>query len=214
MKILSVNIGLPREVEYNGKMIETSIFKAPLKVPVEVNELGIVADHISDLKNHGKEHQAVYAFSHHHYIFWESHLEEDEFSYGKFGENLTIDLLEEDKIFIGNRYLVGTCVLEVSQPRVPCYKLGIALGDKEAPKLFNEKADTGCMFRVIEEGTITEGDELDLIYESELQISIKKLYQSLLHDHDETNKPFLEKTLKEKALSPQWVERVSKRIKI
>jgi MOSC domain-containing protein YiiM len=125
MNVISVNRGLPREVAWNGGSVRTGIFKEAVRGPVQVKRLNLAGDKQADLSVHGGPYKAVYAYPMEHYAYWQSELPDDELPRGKFGENLTTEGLYESAVYIGDHYRVGTAELIVSQPRKPCYKLGI-----------------------------------------------------------------------------------------
>ena len=178
MELKSINISLPKEVEHNGERIQTGIFKKPVTGSVQITDSHVSGDQQVDLKNHGGEHKAVYGFSVNHYDYWRTALDKPELSYGQFGENLSITDLDEAKLCIGDQLQIGDCILEITQPRVPCFKLGIAMDLRTMPKLFIEQANTGIYFRIIQSGTISTGQKVDLIHQHPEQLSVQQLFKA------------------------------------
>jgi ferredoxin-NADP reductase/MOSC domain-containing protein YiiM len=160
MKVLSINVSQPKEVDWNGRKITTSIFKTPVEGRRHVAKLNIEGDGQSDLQAHGGEHRAVYIYQQDSYEFWKKELGRDDLHYGQFGENLTVDGLPDSEVCIGDRFQVGTVILEVTQPRVTCYKVGISTGVPEMPALLVRHKRPGFYCRVILEGDIGAGDTI------------------------------------------------------
>lgn len=211
MKLLSINVSQAREVEYNGKLIKTGIFKKPVSGSIMITAHHIVGDEQVDLVNHGGEHKAVYAFSAEHYDYWQQQLGM-ELHFGQFGENLTISNLDERTLCIGDQIQIGDVVLEVTQPRVPCFKLGIALALKTMPKLFIEHGYTGIYFRIIKSGTIIAGDSVTVIYKHPDKLSVHTLFNAYFdkrfnHAHD-----VMQLASNNHALSNEWMEKVTQRL--
>jgi len=151
MRLISINTSRPTQVEYQGKIISTGIFKKLVIGKVYVAKENLQGNQQADLKRYGGEHKVVYAFSFDHYEYWAEVLRQTKLSRGIFGENLTISGLDEANLHIGEQLSIGECVLEITQPRVPCHKLGIAVGNKDIPRLFIEHFATGIYMRVIKE---------------------------------------------------------------
>src|SRR5213080_741766 len=167
MKLVSVNTGLPREVEWHGRMVTTAIFKEPVKGRVALRRLNLDGDRQADLTVHGGEHKAVYCYPLAHYAYWKKELPGRELPMGMFGENFTLDdtgpgLLEES-VHLGDRFSVGTAEVAVTQPRLPCYKLGIRFESDDMVKRFLASGRTGFYFAVIREGEVGAGDEIKAI---------------------------------------------------
>jgi len=159
MKLLSVNVGLPREVKWNGRVIRTSIFKAPVEGRVRVRKLNLDGDQQSDLSVHGGIDKAVYVYPSEHYSFWHEHLPAADLPWGAFGENFTTEgALEDTTVHIGDRFRVGSAAFVVTQPRMPCFKLGIRFGRGDIIKRFLRSGRNGFYFAVAEEGEVVAGD--------------------------------------------------------
>ena len=154
VKLVSVNVGLPREIEWKGKIVRTSIFKAPLSGPVRVAKLNLEGDQQSDLTVHGGIDKAVYAYPSEHYPFWQGELPDMDLPWGVFGENFTTKGLLEDAVHIGDRFRAGSAELVVTQPRMPCFKLGIRFNRPDMVKRFLESGRTGFYFAVLKEGEV------------------------------------------------------------
>ncbi len=178
MKLLSVNVSQPVEIDYNGKLISTSIFKKPVDGSITVSEFNLAGDQQVDLENHGGGHKAVYGFSSEQYNYWRNKLGRPELHYGQFGENLTISDLDESALCIGDQLQVGDCILEITQPRVPCFKLGIAFELNTMPKQFIQHGHTGIYFKVLQTGDIKVGDKVERIYKQPKQLSVKTLFKA------------------------------------
>lgn len=178
MKLVSVNVSLPIEIDYNNGRISTSIFKKPVTGKILVQAFSLIGDQQVDLENHSSGHKAIYAFSTEQYDYWRQTLERPELHYGQFGENLTISGLDESLLCIGDQLQIGDCVLEVSQPRIPCFKLGIALMLNTMPKKFIQHGHTGMYFKVLKIGSIKSGDEVIRIYQHPHQLSVKTLFKA------------------------------------
>ncbi|HTO68941.1 MAG TPA: MOSC domain-containing protein [Myxococcota bacterium] len=163
MKLVSVNVGLPREVDANGHRVRTSIWKAPVAGRVRVRTLNLDGDRQSDLSVHGGVDKAVYAYPSEHYAFWQRELGRAELPWGAFGENLTTEGLLDDEVAIGDRVRAGTAELEVTQPRMPCFKLALRFERPDLVKRFQKSGRTGFYFRVLQEGEVGAGDALELM---------------------------------------------------
>ena len=160
MKVLSVNCGLPREVVWHGTNVTTSIFKEPVQGRVALRKLNLDGDKQSDLTVHGGEHKAVYCYPIEHYEYWRAELPGHPLPQGVFGENFTIEGLNEDSVHIGDRFTVGSAEVVVSQPRLPCYKLGIRFASDDMVKRFLASRHTGFYLAVTREGEVGAGDEI------------------------------------------------------
>ncbi len=163
MKLLSVNVGAPRELEWRGKLVRTSIFKSPVNGHVRVTRLNLEGDQQSDLSVHGGVDKAVYAYPSEHYRFWRKELPNLELGWGAFGENLTIEGLLEDAVRIGDRLRIGSAQFVVTQPRMPCFKLGIRLEEPDMVNRFLRSGRSGFYLAVVEEGEIAAGDAIELL---------------------------------------------------
>ncbi|MEJ0096603.1 MAG: MOSC domain-containing protein [Methylocella sp.] len=152
--VVSVNVGLPREVEWRGKTVRTAVWKQPVQGRVFAGRLNLVGDGQADLAGHGGEQRALMVYQLESYRYWAAYLRREDFVYGNFGENLTVDGLADAEVCIGDRFRIGGGVFEVSQPRVTCYRVGIRLDHPEMPTLLVSHRRPGFYFRVIEEGEV------------------------------------------------------------
>lgn len=176
MKLLSVNAGLPREVIANGRFVTTGIFKQPVEGRVRVRTLNIDGDGQADLTVHGGFDKAVYAYPHEHYALWESELGRHDFTPGQFGENLTTSGLLEDDVRIGDVFAIGSAHFEVSQPRIPCFKLALRMEMPQFPKLFLKSRLTGFYLRVVQEGEIGTGDAISRVTTDPQQLTVREVF--------------------------------------
>jgi MOSC domain-containing protein YiiM len=170
--ILSINVGRPREIESNGRVVVTSIFKDPVAGPVDVRTLNLAGDEQSDLSVHGGVDKAVYAYPSEHYVYWREQFPAVEFAWGAFGENLTTEGLREDAVHIGDAFNIGSAEFVVTQPRVPCYKLGLRFGRGDMVKRFLRAGRSGFYLSVRKEGTIAPGDAVRLLSEDPARVSV------------------------------------------
>jgi MOSC domain-containing protein YiiM len=210
MRLLSVNRSLPKAVEWQGKTITTGIFKLPVAGPVSVDSDGLQGDGQADLHAHGGIHKAVYAFPHEHYQHFAELLDRDpdSFPYGQFGENLSTEGMLESEIQIGDRFRIGNVELEVSQPRVPCFKLGIIMQDPAIIHSFLKSLRTGCYLRVLSKGILQSGDTIVPLSSPKASLSVADITR--LRFFDQNNTPALHKAANLPALTPSWRDEFSK----
>jgi MOSC domain-containing protein YiiM len=181
MKIISLNVGLPRTVSARDREVTTGIFKSPVPGPVMLRRLNLDGDRQADLENHGGRNKAVYAYPSEHYEFWRGELPGMDLPWGIFGENLTIEGLMEDAACIGDHFRIGEAVVAVSQPRIPCYKLGIRFGRDDIVKRFLASGRSGIYFSVVEEGMVKAGDAIERIHRNEHGISVAEINRAYVH---------------------------------
>jgi MOSC domain-containing protein YiiM len=177
MKLISLNVGRSCHVEWHGEAVATSIFKSPVAGPQRVHALGISGDEQADLNVHGGAKKAVYVYPSERYAYWREQLPDTLFPWGAFGENLTIEGLTEDKVYVGDRLAIGTAQFAVTQPRTPCFKLGIRFDRLDMPKRFLASGFSGFYLSVLEEGTIQAGDAIVLTPASLRLMSIATLFR-------------------------------------
>jgi len=163
MRLLSIQVGRPRDIDWHGEQVRTSIFKTPVTGPVGVRRLNLEGDEQSDLTVHGGPRKAVYVYPSEHYEYWRTELPDAALDWGAFGENLTTEGLLEDRVCIGDRLLCGSAEFVVTQPRQPCYKLGVKFDRLDMVKRFYRSGRSGLYLGVLREGTIAAGDALTLI---------------------------------------------------
>lgn len=202
MKIISVNVGLPREVAWNGGSVATGIFKQTVAGPVRVERMNLAGDRQADLSVHGGPYKAVYGYAAEHYAYWRKELGEDGLPWGMFGENLTTEGMDENSVYIGDRYRAGTAELVVTQPRTPCYKLGIRFGRPEMIQQFLHSGRSGFYFAVAREGELRAGDSIELVARDANSLTVGQingLYRSEKHDRE-----MLERAVRIEGLSENW----------
>src|SRR5215475_7707428 len=153
-RLLSLNVGLPRDITWNGMTVRTAIWKFPVRGRRMVRKLNIDGDAQADLAGHGGKQRAVFVYQMDSYHYWERILRRDDFSFGQFGENFTVEGLADDSVCIGDRFRIGDAVFEVTQPRVTCYRVGIRLNERRMPALLIEHRRPGFYFRVLQEGEV------------------------------------------------------------
>jgi len=200
--LLSVNVGLPRDVTWQGKTVHTGIWKTPVKGPRMVRRLNIDGDGQGDLTGHGGERRAVFVYQVDSYRYWQDQLGRNDFTYGQFGENFTVDGLSDKEVCIGDRYRIGGALFEVTQPRVTCYRLGIRMNEPEMAALVVKHGRPGFYFRVLEEGEVEAGDEIIRVASGPERMSVFDIDALLYmpgHPRDQ-----LERALRIPALSAGW----------
>jgi MOSC domain-containing protein YiiM len=202
MKILSVNVGLPREVSWQGKLVTTGIFKEPVNTPVMLRALNLDGDQQADLTVHGGVDKAVYAYPSEHYGYWRSELPGLDLAWGMFGENFTTEGLLEEAVFIGDRFRVGETEVMVTEPRMPCYKLGIKFGRADIVKRFLASRRTGFYFAVVREGMVVTGDAIKLIGQEQQDISVADITRLYVFEKDDAKT--LRRAIEVEALPESW----------
>lgn len=201
-RLLSVNVGLPKDVAWQGRTVFTGVFKEPVVGPRRVRRLNVDGDGQGDLGGHGGEQRAVFAYQIESYRHWESELGRDDFVYGQFGENFTVSGLADDEVCIGDRYRVGGVLLEVTQPRVTCYRVGLRMNDPRIPALLVSHARPGFYFRVLEEGDVEAGDDIVKVADGPERMTVAEVNALLYLPGHEPEK--LSRALRIPALSPGW----------
>jgi len=204
MSVVSVNVGLPRTVEWGGRMVSTGIFKEPVAGQVAVRRLNLDGDRQADLSVHGGPDKAVYAYPAEHYPYWRAALPDTGLSWAAFGENLTIVGLSEEDVYIGDRFRVGTAELVVTQPRTPCYKLGLRFGRADMVKLFHRSGRSGFYFAVGEEGTLAAGDSIVLIRRVAGSLSVADIARLYARDDGDEDDELLRHAANLEALPDGW----------
>src|SRR5580693_4640359 len=159
-RLLSVNVGLPRDVVWKQRSVHTGVWKSPVTGRCRAGRLNLEGDGQGDLAGHGGEHRAVFVYQIESYRYWQEQLGRDDFTYGQFGENFTIAGLADDQVCIGDRYQIGEALFEVTQPRVTCYRVGIRMNEARMPALLVSHHRPGFYFRVLREGAVQAGDEI------------------------------------------------------
>jgi MOSC domain-containing protein YiiM len=202
MKIISINVGDPQIVMHNGDPVSTGIFKAPVAGRVMLRMLNLDGDRQADLSVHGGASKAVYVYPSEHYDYWKKELPELALPWGMFGENFTSVELFESELNIGDKFRVGSAVVMVTEPRMPCYKLGIRFGRPDIVKRFLASERTGFYFAVLQEGEIGAGDPIELIESSEHSVRVSDITQ--LYTREKHNIGLLRRAIEVEALPESW----------
>ena len=201
-RLLSINVGLPRDVEWRGEKVHTAIWKQPVQGRIAVRRLNVEGDGQGDLAGHGGEHRAVMVYQMDAYRYWETQLGRKDFSFGQFGENFTVDGLPDDEVCIGDRYRIGSALFEVTQPRVTCYRVGIRMAEPAMAALLVSHHRPGFYFRVLEEGDVGAGDEVTKVANGPEHITVANMDALLYLPNPSRDQ--LESSLRVPALSPGW----------
>jgi MOSC domain-containing protein YiiM len=202
MKILSVNVGLPREVTWQGKVVTTGIFKEPVNAPVMMRTLNLEGDQQADLTVHGGVNKAVYAYPSEHYGYWRTELPGVDLRWGMFGENFTTEGLLEEATYIGDRFGIGETEVMVTGPRMPCYKLGIKFGRPDIIKRFLASRRTGFYFAVVREGMVGTSGAIKLIGQEQQDISVADITRLYAFEKDDLKS--LRRAIEVEALPENW----------
>ena len=201
-RLLSVNVGLPRDIEWKGRTVHTGIWKNPALGRCRVGRLNLDGDGQGDLAGHGGEQRAVFVYQIESYRYWQQQLKRTDFVHGQFGENFTIEGLPDDTVCIGDRYQIGSALFEVTQPRVTCYRVGIRMNEPRMPALLTSSGRPGFYFRVLREGEVGAGDEIVNMGESNERMTVAEI-NALLYSPNHARDQ-LERALRIEALSPGW----------
>jgi len=202
MKVLSVNVGERTTIEYQGKLVETGFFKFPVSRSVLARREGLDGDVQVDRRVHGGPHKAIHAFPSEHYSFYRDLFGSVEWTYGHFGENLTTKGLLERDVRIGDRFRIGEALVEVSQPRSPCFRFGVRLGSRDAVRTCIDSSRTGLYFRVIVEGALKTGDTINAVGSDKDAMTVEEVHR--LYYHDKTNREALCRAVACETLSPAF----------
>src|SRR5689334_20704961 len=200
--LLSVNVGWPREVAWNGKTVRTAIWKEAVSGARMVRRLNVDGDDQGDRIAHGGEQRAVFVYQLESYRYWERELGRDDFTYGQFGENFTVEGLADDEVCVGDRYRIGGALFEVTQPRVTCYRVGIRMDDPAMPSLLVAHHRPGFYFRVLAEGPVQAGDAIDKVADGPERLTVAEV-DALLYLPGKSRER-LERALRIPALSEGW----------
>src|SRR6202162_6400352 len=201
-RLLSINVGLPRDVAWRGQKVHTAIWKQPVQGRIRVRRLNVEGDGQGDLAGHGGENRAVMVYQMDAYRYWEAQLGRNDFSFGQFGENFTVDGLSDDEVCIGDRYRIGSALFEVTQPRVTCYRVGIRMEEPQMAALLVAHGRPGFYFRVLEEGEVEAGDEIVQVARGPERMTVFEINALLyMPGHPRSQ---LERALRIPALSAGW----------
>lgn len=210
MKIISLNVGRPRLVMRNNEPVSTGIFKDPIDGRVMLRTLNLDGDRQADLTVHGGPEKAVYAYPSEHYLFWKQELPDMELPWGMFGENFTTEGLFETETHVGDRFRIGSAELMVTQPRMPCYKLGIRFGRADIIKRFLVSERSGFYFSVLKEGEVGAGDEVELIEKNTSGVRVVDVTR--LYSSDKHNVDLLQRAIATEALPSSWRDYFKERL--
>lgn len=208
MRVISTNLGEPTPIVWNGKQTTTGIFKHPIEEPLLLETESVAKDTIADRKVHGGIFKACYLFSSDHYPYWKEKYPNLDWNWGMFGENLTIKGLNEAQLKIGSIYKLGSALVQITQPREPCFKLGIRFGSQEILKKFIDHGFPGTYIRILEVGKVATGDMMELVEESKSPLTTQEFYQLLFSK--EKNREHLKLAIANEALPPGKRERLEK----
>jgi MOSC domain-containing protein YiiM len=212
MRVISVNVGQPREVEWKGRRVLTGIFKEPVAGPVALRARNLDGDRQADLTVHGGPDKAVYVYPREHYNYWRRELPKMDLPWGMFGENLTVEGLNEETTSIGDRFRIGSAEVIVTQPRMPCYKLGLKFGRDDILKRFLASERTGLYLRMLTEGEVAAGDTITLLSRDPAGVhvgDITRLYASERHNLD-----LLRRAIAVDALPASWRDYFQERVEL
>ena len=201
-RLLSVNVGLPRDVPWKGRTVHTAIWKDPVPGRCRVRRLNLEGDGQGDLAGHGGEQRAVFVYQIESYRYWRDRLDRSDFTYGQFGENFTVEGMSDDEVCIGDRYRIGQALFEVTQPRVTCYRVGMRMNEPRMPALLTSSGKPGFYFRVLQEGEVEAGDEIVKVADGPERMTVAEINTLLyLPGHSRQQ---LERALRIPALSAGW----------
>jgi MOSC domain-containing protein YiiM/ferredoxin-NADP reductase/ferredoxin len=201
-RLLSVNVGLPRDIQWKGRTVHTGIWKDPVTGRCRVGKLNLEGDGQGDLAGHGGEQRAVFVYQIESYRYWQEQLKRTDFVHGEFGENFTVEGLPDDAVCIGDRYQIGSALFEVTQPRVTCYRVGIRTNEPRMPALLTGSGRPGFYFRVLQEGTVGAGDEIVKVGEAKEGMTVTQI-NALLYSPNHPREQ-LKRAIALEALSPGW----------
>lgn len=182
MKLVSVQVGRPRTVQWHGKPVFTGIYKEPVAGRIILHRFNLDGDQQADLTVHGGQDKAVYVYPSEHYPVWQAEFPDMPLPYGIFGENFTTEGLDEESVHIGDQFRIGAAVVEVTQPRMPCYKLGVRFARPDMPKRFHASGRCGFYLAVLREGEVGAGDVWERIARIEQQVSVIERYRQYFQE--------------------------------
>jgi MOSC domain-containing protein YiiM len=204
MKVLSVNVGLPRKVLFNGQTITTAIFKDPVKGPVMLRKINLDGDKQADLTVHGGVDKAVYSYPTEHYDYWRKQYPNIDIIWGMFGENFTTEGLMEDTVNIGDQVQIGSAKLVATQPRMPCYKLGVRFGIMEIIRRFLSSGRPGIYFKVLKQGEVKTDDKIEIIEKDKNNVTVKDIVHLYINRDHVDNIETMRRAIKINALPEGW----------
>jgi len=204
MKVLSVNVGLPKNVLFNGQIITTAIFKDPVNGPIILRKLNLDGDKQADLTVHGGIDKAVYSYPEEHYYYWRKQFPNMDLGWGMFGENFTTEGLFEDAVNVGDQFQIGSAKLVATQPRMPCYKLGVRFGRMDVIRKFMTSGRPGIYFKVLTEGEIKTGDKIKLIKRDKNNVTVKDIVTLYITRNNTDNIETMRRATKIRDLPEGW----------
>lgn len=212
MKIVSVNVGLPRPVSWRGRRIMTGIYKDPVEGRIRVRRTNLDGDGQADLSVHGGPDKAVYVYPSEHYPFWRRELELGDLPWGSFGENLTTEGWWEDEVHVGDRFRIGTAEFAVTQPRMPCFKLAVKFDREDIVESFLESGRPGFYLAVTQEGELGTGDAMERVHEDENGVTVVDIVRLYTDRRGESDPDLLRRAVAVEALAEGWREHFRKRL--
>lgn len=204
MRLLSLNVGIPRQILVQDKRVTTGIFKEPVTGPVMLRKVNLDGDQQADLSVHGGADKAVYAYPSEHYAYWRKELPDMDLPWGMFGENFTTEGLDAEAVRIGDRFAIGKAEVIATQPRLPCFKLGIKFGRADMVKRFLQSRRTGLYFSVAKEGVVEAGDEIRLVGQDQHEVTIADITRLYAFERDDLST--MQRTIQIEALPESWKE--------
>ena len=204
MKVLSVNVGLPRKILFNGQIITTAIFKDPVNGPIILRKLNLDGDKQADLTVHGGIDKAVYSYPEEHYDYWRKQFPNMDLVWGMFGENFTTKGLLEDAVNVGDQFQIGSAKLVATQPRMPCYKLGVRFGRMDIIRKFMTSGRPGIYFKVLKEGEIKTGDKIKFIKRDKNNVTVKDIVTLYINRNNLDNIETMRRATKIRDLPEGW----------
>jgi MOSC domain-containing protein YiiM len=204
MKVLSVNVGLPRKILFNGQIITTAIFKDPVKGSISLRKLNLDGDKQADLTVHGGLDKAVYSYPSEHYDYWRKQFPNTDLVWGMFGENFTTEGLFEDAVNIGDQFQIGSAKLVATQPRMPCYKLGVRFGRMDVIRRFMASGRPGIYFKVLTEGEVQRDDKIKIIRRNKNNVTVKDIVSLYIARNDIDNIETMKRATKIRDLPEGW----------
>lgn len=204
MKVLSVNVGLPRKILFNGQIITTAIFKDPVKGPISLRKLNLDGDKQADLTVHGGLDKAVYSYPSEHYDYWRKQFPNTDLVWGMFGENFTTEGLFEDAVNVGDQFQIGSAKLVATQPRMPCYKLGVRFGRMDVIRRFMASGRPGIYFKVLTEGEVQRDDKIKIIRKDKNNVTVKDIVSLYIARNDIDNIETMKRATKIRDLPEGW----------
>lgn len=204
MKVLSVNVGFPRKILFNGQIITTAIFKDPVKGPISLRKLNLDGDKQADLTVHGGLDKAVYSYPSEHYVYWRKQFPNTDLVWGMFGENFTTEGVFEDAVNVGDQFQIGSAKLVATQPRMPCYKLGVRFGRMDVIRRFMASGRPGIYFKVLTEGEVQRDDKIKIIRRDKNNVTVKDIVSLYIARNDIDNIETMKRATKIRDLPEGW----------